>query len=433
MSRNPGPIVVLQGPVGGFFRYLCARLAAAGHEVVKIQFNLADQILQPSRGATCFRGDLAGWEEHLSRLCVERRPQAILLFGDRRPVHIVACDVARKAGIRVFSFEEGYLRPDFVTLEVGGNNARSPIASQPPVLPLEEMPRRVRQVGRAFERMALGATLYFVIKHFGSRFYPHYKHHRERPLVAETLRWMRNLRRKILLSRNDGELCRALAKDHDRKFFVVALQVHDDLQAVHHGRGWTQEKLIEQSIASFARNAPLGTLLLIRHHPMDRGHRSYAGLVARTAAAHGVSGRVRLLFNGSGPLLLEHAAGFVTVNSTMALSAMYHACPVYAFGEAFYNIEGLVSGGAGEAGLDAFWTTPAPVDATLFRQFREYLLHHSQINGNYYLPRFYEGIFDAVQARLAAEGIAPAPAQPREAAVPAGVAFRAAAARAERP
>ena len=134
MARSNGPILVLQGPVGGFFRYLCASLANAGHEVVKIQFNLADRLLQHARGASCFDGDLAAWEAHLIQLCAEKRPQAILLFGDRRPVHIVACDVARKAGIRVFSFEEGYLRPDFVTLEAGGNNARSPIALQPPVL-----------------------------------------------------------------------------------------------------------------------------------------------------------------------------------------------------------------------------------------------------------------------------------------------------------
>lgn len=407
MSNGQCPIFVLQGPVGGFFGFLCSKLAASGYDVVKIQFNFADQLLQHAPGAKRFRGDLAEWQRHLAQLCIEKRPQAILLFGDRRPVHIVACEVAEKYGIPAFSFEEGYLRPDFVTLEQGGNNARSPIVSQSLVLPPEETPRRIRHVGRAFERMAWGATLYFVIKHFGSRFYPQYTHHRERPLVVETLRWMRNLRRKVLLSRKDDALCRAMAKDHDRKFFVVALQVHDDLQAVHHGLGWTQERLISQSIASFARNAPRETRLLIRHHPMDRGHRSYAPLVAETAAAHGVADRVSLLFNGSGPLLLEHAAGFVTVNSTMALSAMFHHCPVYALGEAFYKIDGLVSPGVDAAGLDAFWTAPHPVDAALFGRFREYLLQNSQINGNYYLPGFYEGIFSAVSIRLAEAGIVP--------------------------
>ena len=435
MSNGQCPIFVLQGPVGGFFGFLCSKLAASGYDVVKFQFNFADQLLQRAPGAKCFRGDLAEWEQHLARLCIEKRPQAILFFGDRRPVHIVACEVAEKYGIPAFSFEEGYLRPDFVTLEAEGNNARSPIMSQPLVLPAEETARRIRRVGRAFERMAWGATLYFVVKHFGSGFYPFYKHHRERPLVVETLRWMRNLRRKVLLSRKDGALCRAMAKNHDRKFFVVALQVHDDLQAVHHGCGWTQERLIEQAIASFARHAPRETRLLIRHHPMDRGHRSYALLVAETAATHGVGDRTSLLFNGSGPQLLEHAAGFITVNSTMALSAMYHHCPVYALGDAFYKIDGLVSPGVDEAGLDAFWTAPQPVDAALYRRFREYLLQNSQINGSYYLPGFYEGIVRAVLRRLAGEGIVPQRERPAMVGSSSAVAdFRgAAAAKAETP
>lgn len=49
----------------------------------------------------------------------------IALYGDTRPIHAQAVEIARARGLRVHVLEEGYLRPYWVTYERGGANGHS--------------------------------------------------------------------------------------------------------------------------------------------------------------------------------------------------------------------------------------------------------------------------------------------------------------------
>ena len=77
------------------------------------------------------RGDLHAWPEVLERLIGERGVTDIVLFGDCRPLHRAAIGVARELHVQVHVFEEGYIRPDWVTLEVGGVNGHSTLPKDP--------------------------------------------------------------------------------------------------------------------------------------------------------------------------------------------------------------------------------------------------------------------------------------------------------------
>jgi capsular polysaccharide export protein len=400
------PVMVLQGPVGGFFGAMARQMRASGIDVVNIHFNLADRLFKSGGRNLVYSGREDEWGGWLERQCREQKPCAIILFGDRRPMHIIACRVAEALNIPLYSFEEGYLRPDFVTFERGGNNARSPLqrhaaAYQLPVEP--EIP--VRRVGQSFWSMTAAACGYFVLLRAGRAAFPHYRHHRTRPLLREALAWLRNVARKVRSVRPDSAQQARLVSEKTKKFFVVALQVHDDLQAVHHGAGWSQERLIENAILSFAAHAPNDTELVLRCHPLDRGHRSYNEHVRRVASGAGVVDRVQLLQSGHGPTLLMHAAGLVTVNSTMALSALHHGCPVYALGETFYRIPGLVGDGQGIDGLDEFWQRPGQPDPVLVKAFAAHLRRHTLIPGSFYRRRHWPCMVRGVLQRLAAEGV----------------------------
>jgi capsular polysaccharide export protein len=50
---------------------------------------------------------------------------SIMLFGDTRTYHRHAIELCQELGIKAFVFEEGYVRPDYVTMEQGGVNANS--------------------------------------------------------------------------------------------------------------------------------------------------------------------------------------------------------------------------------------------------------------------------------------------------------------------
>ena len=53
------------------------------------------------------------------------------MFGDCRQYHRTAKQVAERNNIRVFAFEEGYIRPNFVTLEENGVNGNSSLINRP--------------------------------------------------------------------------------------------------------------------------------------------------------------------------------------------------------------------------------------------------------------------------------------------------------------
>src|SRR5262249_7988430 len=55
----------------------------------------------------------------------------IIYYADRFPYHIVAAEVGRDFGIATFVVENGYLRPDWITLEREGMSAYSHFPADP--------------------------------------------------------------------------------------------------------------------------------------------------------------------------------------------------------------------------------------------------------------------------------------------------------------
>ena len=412
-AASHGRLLILQGPVGRFFGHLARAASASGYDVLKVQFNLADQLFQRGGRALNYKGrmeDLPAW---LDALCGEFKPNAILLFGDRRQVHVEACLAAERRGISVYAFEEGYVRPDFVTFERGGNNARSPLPRDLSYYRSAAVePRAIMHVRPTFAAMTAEAMATYIVMGLGRIGYPHYRHHRQRTLAGEAVYWWRNVGRRFAATYPDHKTQSLLIGRWSKRYYVVALQVHDDLQALHHGRGWSQEKLINSTLRSFAAHAPADARLVFRCHPYDRGHSSHGALIRTTAAALGIANRVDFLQTGHGPSLLASARGFITINSTMALSAMYHHCPVFALGDIFYRLPGLVAPGMDEAALAEFWSSPGVVDQQLFDAFHAVMRDQALINGSFYRPRHWPAMSQAVFERLEADGVFSQLAQP---------------------
>jgi capsule polysaccharide modification protein KpsS len=126
MDLSGRNILLLQGPMGPFFWHLRTVLESLGATVHKVNFNGGDVLFYP-RGATSFRAPLADWACYLRRLIQERSINQIFLFGDCREHHRSAVEVARALGVRVMVFEEGYLRPHYITVEKEGVNGHSPL------------------------------------------------------------------------------------------------------------------------------------------------------------------------------------------------------------------------------------------------------------------------------------------------------------------
>jgi capsular polysaccharide export protein len=393
-------ILMLQGPVGGFFRYLQERLTSEGFEVRRAVFNAGDLFFQLGRPYEILRpadGDYAGAIESLMR---DWRPDAVLLFGDERPIHVAARAVAARLGIAVWCFEEGYVRPDFVTFERGGNNANSSLRLDfDPTLEIEAPPRPPR-LPNSTRAMARRAIAYFVLLRTTSFLFPNYRHHRERALVAEFRYWVRSIWRQWRGAAHDEALIGDLLHNRTPPFFVLALQVHDDLQMVRHGRGWRTRDFLAMALESFRRHASPDHRLVIKAHPLDIGYGHHRKNLRIMAEESGLGERVIYLQSGAFLPVVRHARGLVTVNSTAGIAALECGVPVIAFGEALYHQPGLAIRAEGPADLDRFWNDPPPVDTVRAHRFNVHVVRTALVPGNFYLSKTWPSMAEAVVEKL---------------------------------
>jgi capsular polysaccharide export protein len=375
-------VLLLQGPMGPFFRRLADDLRAVGARVHKVNFNAGDALFYP-RGALAYRGTLEDWPRMLAELLDRWQVDVVLMFGDCRPIHAAVRDLVLERGCELGVFEEGYVRPDYITLERFGVNGHSRLPRQPGRYRTLERspPDRPERVGNAYWHGVLWSTVYATAATLGSSRYPAYRHHR--PLDAvEALRWIRSIGRKwICAVRERGVQDRLCGPDRSR-YFLVPLQVHNDAQVRTHSSYPSVEAFIDEVVQSFAAHAPADTLLALKHHPMDRPYADHGALIRRAARAAGVGDRVIYIHDQHLPTLLAHARGVVLINSTVGLQALHHGCAVKACGRAVFDMPGLTFQG----GLAAFWSEADhhPPDAALLARFQQYLVSTTQINGSFY-------------------------------------------------
>jgi capsular polysaccharide export protein len=376
-----GKVLLLQGPIGPFFRRLAEDLEGQGLRVYKVNFNGGDDFFYRRRGTIHFIDDLQQWPSFLENLLVELAIDRIYLFGDCRAYHVAATDVARRLAVQVFVFEEGYLRPDYITLEQEGVNGYSRLPQNPQdYYAISELPSNAPvKVGHSFTLMASYAQLYYLASRL-SRRYPHYVHHRPLNLFGEGSKWLVSGGRKLWFQVTECAVRLRLNTELAGKYFLVPLQVHCDMQVTRHSRFDGVEQFITLVIESFAAHAPPGDYLVFKHHPLDRGYRNYSSLIRQASKACGMLSRVLYVHDLPLPALFKYARGTVVINSTAALSSIHHGIPVKALGKATYDLPGLTD----QASLAHFWTHPAVPDRKFYHRFRAYLIANTQINGNFY-------------------------------------------------
>jgi capsule polysaccharide modification protein KpsS len=376
-------VLLLQGPPGPFFRRVADELEAAGARVTKINFNPGDDLFFSGPNVIRFRDRMQHWPGFLERFVSGRALDAVLLFGDCRPIHRDAIEVLARVGIDVFVFEEGYLRPDFITLEQDGVNGRSRMSGDP------DFYRRAAFQPRE-DIAAVGHTLFYAawyswvcafVCSAGGWLYPHYRHHKDLNIVRQSLAWSRAILRKLSYRIPERRLFERLTSELQHRYFLVPLQCHHDYQ-LSHSSFRSIDEFIEVVVASFAEHRGPEHHLVFKHHPIDRAYTNYSALLAELAARHGLSGRIHYLHDEHLPTLLKYALGVVVINSTVGLSSIHHDTPVKCLGDAVYDIAGLTFQGT----LDEFWRAETRVDAELYRYFRGWLEHNNQLNGSIWRP-----------------------------------------------
>lgn len=378
-------IVILQGPLGPFFADLAAELEARGCRTHRICFNKGDRHYAHADHIVAYGGPPDEWADWLNGYLKKHRVSAVCCYGDSRFYHRKAGEVCRALSLPFYCFEEGYVRPGFVTLEEGGNNANSPFPRRFREGALADTaPPSAADIGNAFRFQFWFATIYYIVKDWKLFGFARYRHHRHGNWSTEMMAWLiAGFRKNLMTRRRERGLTDRLVAAHGGQLFLVPLQVAVDSQMVHHSPFDSVEQFIEQTIRSFAHRAPDTAHLLIKHHPMDRGFRHYGRLINKLARKHKCAEKITYAFDVDLKDILDAAAGCVTVNSTVGLQALEQGVPTLTLGTSMIAEAGLTA----DVPLDSFWTSPGEVDTRSLNAFKAALLSHTQQPGSFYRDR----------------------------------------------
>lgn len=379
-------VLMLQGPIGPYFARLARDLRGAGAHVVKIDFNAGDRLFSHRASfdsVEAYRGTMTSWPKVFERLVTLHDIDVVLLFGDSRPVHVPAIKAAHRMGLDIGVFEEGYLRPDYITVERNGANKHSPLPRDPAYyrgLAVQGSTPAVA-LGSTFGPAAMWGMLYYTAASLGWRQFPFHEYHRALGW-RECRYWMRSGWRKLRYRITERRTEARFIGSNPARFFLVALQTRGDAQVRIHSPFQTVERFIEHVMRNFAEHAPPNVELVLKHHPLDRGYSDYLRLIEHLAGELGICARCHYLHDQHLPTLLGRCEGLVTINSTVGLSAVGEGVPVAVCGDSIYDIPGLTYQGQ----LADFWHE-APrfrPDSALWTAFREVLVSTTQVNGSFY-------------------------------------------------
>jgi capsular polysaccharide export protein len=404
MSAAKRSFLFLQGPPGPLLHQLAEAMRARGVTVQRINICAGDRIDWPGK-ATDYRGSFRGWPVFVDNFLRKHRITDILMFGDCRPYHVSARGVAALRGVRTHVLEEGYLRPDWMTLELDGVNGYSRLRrdkqwflDQAKSIPPEpELP----PVTASFRRRVRDSARHYIAVHLGALAYPHYRTHRsERPL-AEALGWGWKY---VVGPRRRRAAQRTLEKLQGKSFFLLPLQLSGDYQIRSHSPFPDMPSATAYVMESFAAHAPFDVHLLIKAHPLDSTFFNWKRFIRRRARRLAIADRVHFIDGGDLDQLTREAAGMVCVNSTSGTLALAVNTPVCTIGDAIYNVPGLTFGGH----LDDFWTDPQPPAPGLYEAFRRVLVDRCLVRGGLASESAVATLIQSMADKLCAEPAVPA-------------------------
>lgn len=379
--------LLLQGPQSLFFKRLAQGLRRQGACVHKVNFCGGDVLLWGCQASDWYRGDIYQWVSWIAQAYRKYAVTDICLYGDWRPMHWEAIRLAHVRGIRVWVYEEGYLRGKYSTLEENGVNGRSrlPRISQLVREAAKKLPQR-QDSGLEVVNSIRDKVFSAVVHHFGNALlyavFFRYRTHRPTNIAFELPYILRRYLGRKKRSVRDNEKMQAFGRQH-KKYFFFPLQLNSDSQIQLYSPYVRMQEVIADVITSFAIKANKDTALLIKNHPLDNGMICYRRFIENFAKELGVAERVVFVDGGALDEMISNCSGVVVVNSTVGLRALELNKPVYCLGWAVYNMAGLTQSWP-MVSLDDFWTDPKKPDASLLSDFEKILEHQASVRGNFY-------------------------------------------------
>ncbi|MEL6888927.1 MAG: capsular biosynthesis protein [Pseudomonadota bacterium] len=379
----------LQGPHGPFFHRLGAMLRRAGSTVWRVGFNAGDRAFWfHSASYIPYCGSAEDWPGTFTTLIADKGVTDIVLYGDVRPVHAGAVAEARRRGLTIHVFEEGYMRPYWVTYERGGTNGNSrlmemSVPDMQAALALSDMeaPLPPGHWGDMRQHVFYGALYHWFVM-FRNGQYRNFQPHRSLTVGRE---FQLYLKRLLLMPFQTLDRMQATLRIRFGGFpyHLALLQLEHDSSFQEHSPFSTMTEFLAQVIDGFAHGAPAHHHLVIKAHPLEDGRSPIRRTIRQLTQDKGLQGRVHYVRGGKLAQLLNDARSAVTVNSTAAQQVLWRGIPLKVFGRAVFAKPEFVS----DQTLPDFFAGATRPDNRAYKDYRRYLLETSQLPGGFYSAR----------------------------------------------
>ncbi|MCY4180659.1 MAG: capsule biosynthesis protein CapA [Litoreibacter sp.] len=361
-------------------------LRAAGCKTWRVGFNKGDEVFW-SRPETyiAFSDVHDRWSETFENLVSEKHITDLVLYGDTRPIHAQAIEIARKAGLGIHVFEEGYLRPYWVSYERGGSNGNSRLMGMSVAQMRADLDgadhgqtEAPASWGDMRQHIFYGALYHFFVM-LWNRNYHAFRPHRALPVAKEFQLYIKRLL-TLPLTTLERRIATIRIMRGGFPYHLCLLQLEHDASFQAHSSFASMTDFLEVVIDGFAKGAPSHHHLVLKAHPLEDGRVPLRKQIKALARANSISNRVHYVRGGKLARLLNSARSAVTVNSTAAQQALWRGLPLKAFGAAVYDKPEFVS----PQPLGDFFANPIRPDCRAYRDYRQYLLETSQVPGGFY-------------------------------------------------
>ncbi|MEO0861472.1 MAG: capsular biosynthesis protein [Pseudomonadota bacterium] len=379
----------LQGPHGPFFHRLGALLRAAGCEVWRVGFNRGDEAFWFDRGSFVpYHGTAQDWPKACATLLDDKEITDLVIYGDTRAVHAEAVAIAKDRNIDIHVFEEGYLRPWWISYERGGSNGHSRLMDksvpemQAALAELDlDLPDAPAHWGDMRHHVFYGMLYHwFVLSRPGK--YRNYRPHRDITVLKEFRLYLRRLITMPFTALERRIATRKIVRG-GFPYHLCLMQLEHDASFRSHSPFDSMPEFLELVIEGFAKAAPSHHHLVLKAHPLEDGRAPIKSTIRKMVAKYDLKGRVHYLRGGKLAGLMNEARSAITVNSTAAQQALWRGLPVLALGRSVYSKPEFVS----EQSVEDFFRDPVRPDSRAYRDYRHYLLETSQVAGGFYSAR----------------------------------------------
>lgn len=380
MHNRDKVFLLLQGPPSGFSSLLSKGLTSRGAKCLKINFCLGERLFWRGSNAFNYRDSLANWPAFLSAFIQQHKVTDLIYYADRLPYHRDAIEVAKALNINAITYENGYLRPHWITLEHSGMSRLSHFPIDPEHILKEgkKLPYPTIQKGlqHPFWQEAWNEVVYNLANYFDLLIYPKYQADKVYNPLYEYINYIP----RLLKSKKNEALAHTIThKLKNKRFFVFPLQMQNDYQLRENSPFHRQADAITLIIKALKESLESDTHLLFKIHPMDNGIENWSKIISEQANNYDLTDKVWCIDGGNLDHLLRDCAGTITINSTVGVLAIQKLKPVIVLGDAMYDIAGLTS----QQRLTAFFQQPSPPNPDLVDAFVRLMAASIQVHGSF--------------------------------------------------